>query len=55
MPGTQYFRSGADKVSINSPALANPDLIGELATRFGSQCVVIGIAADLMESAGFVN
>jgi cyclase len=34
---------GADKISINSPALANPDLITELAKRFGSQCVVIGI------------
>ncbi|TDJ45246.1 MAG: imidazole glycerol phosphate synthase subunit HisF [Gammaproteobacteria bacterium] len=34
---------GADKISINSPALANPDLIGELAKRFGSQCVVVGI------------
>jgi len=34
---------GADKISINSPALADPDLIGELARRFGSQCVVIGI------------
>jgi len=34
---------GADKISINSPALANPALITELARRFGSQCVVIGI------------
>ena len=34
---------GADKISINSPALANPDLISELACRFGSQCVVLGI------------
>ena len=34
---------GADKISINSPALANPDLISELAGRFGTQCVVIGI------------
>ena len=34
---------GADKISINSPALARPALIDELATRFGSQCVVIGI------------
>ena len=34
---------GADKISINSPALANPRLITELARRFGSQCVVIGI------------
>lgn len=34
---------GADKVSINSPALANPDLITELANRFGVQCIVVGI------------
>jgi len=37
--------AGADKVSINSPALANPGLIGELAEVFGSQCVVIAIDA----------
>jgi imidazole glycerol-phosphate synthase subunit HisF len=37
------LRKGADKISINSPALANPQLINELAGRFGSQCVVIGI------------
>jgi cyclase len=34
---------GADKISINSPALQSPELITELARRFGSQCVVIGI------------
>ncbi|WP_439475884.1 imidazole glycerol phosphate synthase subunit HisF [Brevundimonas sp.] len=34
---------GADKVSINSPALERPELIGELADRFGSQCVVVGV------------
>ena len=34
---------GADKVSVNSPALERPDLIGELAGRFGSQCVVVGV------------
>ena len=34
---------GADKVSINSPALERPDLIGEMADRFGSQCVVVGV------------
>jgi cyclase len=38
--------AGADKVSINSPALARPALIEELAERFGSQCVVIGIDVD---------
>jgi len=37
------LNKGADKISINSPALANPDLIADLARRFGSQCVVIGI------------
>ena len=34
---------GADKISINSPALARPQLISDLAQRFGSQCIVIGI------------
>ena len=37
------LRKGADKISINSPALADPGLIAKLAERFGSQCVVIGI------------
>ncbi|XBC38812.1 MAG: imidazole glycerol phosphate synthase subunit HisF [Buchnera aphidicola (Melaphis rhois)] len=34
---------GADKISINSPALSNPDLISRIADSFGIQCVVIGI------------
>ena len=42
--------SGADKVSINSPALERPALIEELARDFGSQCVVLGI--DSFESDG---
>lgn len=37
------LRHGADKVSVNSPALENPSLISELAKRFGSQCVVLGV------------
>ncbi len=37
--------AGADKVSVNSAALARPELIGELAEVFGSQCVVIAIDA----------
>jgi cyclase len=37
------LHGGADKISINSPALENPALIGELAGEFGSQCVVVGI------------
>ncbi len=39
------FSSGADKVSINSSALANPTLITEIADRFGSQAVVVAIDA----------
>ena len=34
---------GADRISINTQALERPELIEELATRFGSQCVVIGV------------
>ena len=41
---------GADKISINSPALERPALIEELVRRFGSQCVVIGI--DSLEHDG---
>ncbi len=39
----RLLHSGADKVSLNSPALENPDLLGRLAAEFGSQCVVVGI------------
>jgi imidazole glycerol-phosphate synthase subunit HisF len=37
------LNAGAEKVSVNSPALADPGLIDLLAARFGSQCVVVGI------------
>jgi cyclase len=37
------LNGGAEKISVNSPALAEPGLIDRLATRFGSQCVVVGI------------
>lgn len=46
----EVLNLGADKISINSPALADPELITVLAKRFGSQCVVIGI--DSMERDG---
>ena len=39
----EVLNRGADKISINSPALENPALINELVTRFGSQCVVLGV------------
>lgn len=41
----QMLRSGADKISINSSALANPELIREGAEKFGSQCIVVSIDA----------
>jgi cyclase len=39
----EVLNQGADKISVNSPALANPDLIDALAHQFGSQCVVLGV------------
>jgi len=42
--------AGAEKISVNSPALENPPLIDALARRFGAQCVVVGI--DSHESGG---
>lgn len=39
----EVLSSGADKISINSPALSNPNLINELSDKFGIQCIVIGI------------
>jgi imidazole glycerol-phosphate synthase subunit HisF len=39
----QVLGSGAEKISINSPALEQPELIDALSERFGSQCVVVGI------------
>ena len=46
---------GADKVSINSPALERPELIGELADRFGSQCVVVGVDSKRSGDDWFVH
>lgn len=37
------LNAGADKISINSPALENPDLINQLSEQFGTQCIVVGI------------
>lgn len=37
------LRQGADKISINTPALEKPALIDELVNRFGSQCIVLGV------------
>jgi len=39
----RVLNAGADKISINSPALENPDLIDSLVKEFGTQCIVVGI------------
>ncbi|HWJ34773.1 MAG TPA: HisA/HisF-related TIM barrel protein [Steroidobacteraceae bacterium] len=39
----EVLASGAEKISINSPALSDPELINALSERFGAQCVVVGI------------
>jgi imidazole glycerol-phosphate synthase subunit HisF len=43
----EILNAGAEKISINSPALADPGLIDALSARFGTQCVVIGIDSQL--------
>ncbi|GGE26804.1 imidazole glycerol phosphate synthase subunit HisF [Psychroflexus planctonicus] len=43
------LNSGADKVSINSAAVKNPELITQISKRFGNQCVVVAIDAKLIE------
>ena len=48
----EILNAGAEKVSINSPALANPDLIDALSARFGAQCVVVGVDSQLT-AAGY--
>ncbi len=39
----EVLASGAEKISVNSPALEQPDLIDALSERFGAQCIVVGI------------
>ena len=41
----RLLRAGADKISVNSAAVARPELISEAAERFGSQCVVLAVDA----------
>ncbi len=48
------LKAGADKISINSPALENPLLINELSSEFGSQCVVIGIDSQWIDDNFYV-
>ncbi len=45
----EILSAGAEKISVNSPALADPQLIDRLSTRFGAQCVVVGIDSQTRE------
>ena len=49
------LREGADKISINSSAINTPELIGNAADKFGSQCVVVAIDARLREDGSGWN
>jgi cyclase len=46
--------AGADKISVNSPALTRPSLLAELAAEFGRQCVVLGIDSLRCDDGRFV-
>ena len=49
---TALLKAGADKVSLNSAALANPELISEGAQKFGNQCMVVAIDVKTDEETG---
>ena len=49
----RLLMAGAEKVAVNTAAIERPELVGELATEFGSQCVVVAIDARRREGGGF--
>ena len=49
------LKNGADKISINSSAVKNPQLINELASKFGSQCIVVAIDAKQVNDEWLVH
>ena len=49
----RLLREGADKISVNSAAIMNPDLIADAADKFGSQCVVVAIDAKRRDDNGW--
>jgi len=48
------IKSGADKVTVNSSAVRNPELISEIADRFGNQCIVVAIDTKLIDDEWIV-
>ncbi|TLX24649.1 imidazole glycerol phosphate synthase subunit HisF [Chryseobacterium indologenes] len=51
----KLLEAGADKISVNSSAVKNPQLISDLAKEFGSQCVVVAIDTRLVHQSHFVH
>ena len=51
----EILREGADKISVNTAAILNPDLISDAADKFGSQCVVLAIDAKRREDGSGWN
>lgn len=51
----RLLAAGADKVSINTPAIENPDFVNASANRFGSQCIVVAIDAKRMDGRYIVK
>lgn len=49
------LEAGADKISINSSAVKNPDLISVLAKEFGSQCIVVAVDTRLVSNSDWVH
>ncbi|WP_250285873.1 MULTISPECIES: imidazole glycerol phosphate synthase subunit HisF [unclassified Frankia] len=49
----RLLRAGADKVGINTAAVARPELVRECALRFGSQCIVLSVDARRTRAAGY--
>jgi len=49
------LKNGADKVSVNSSAVKNPQLINDLAAKFGSQCIVVAIDAKQIDGEWIVH
>ncbi|MEJ8277813.1 imidazole glycerol phosphate synthase subunit HisF [Pseudonocardia spirodelae] len=48
----RMLRAGADKVSVNTAAIARPDLLHEMSRRFGSQCIVLSVDARRVPDGG---
>lgn len=51
----RILNSGADKISLNSAAVKRPELISEIAERYGKQCVVVAIDAKFVDGDWFVH